>query len=75
MRLREAFSFVFSSWLLFARGDQTSRPRISSTLSEFIPPSDKTNAGGLAVAVVVTLEFAKVAEMRVRLDHVARVSS
>jgi len=57
--------------LLFCEEGQTSKPRISSTLSEFIPPSDETDADGLAVAVVLTLEFAEIANVRVRLDHVA----
>jgi hypothetical protein len=34
-------------------------------------PPNKTDADGLAVAVVLTLEFAEIANVRVRLDHVA----
>jgi hypothetical protein len=60
MRLREAFSSVFSSWLLFCEGGQTSKPRIPSTLREFMPPSNRTDADDLAVAVVLTLELAKI---------------
>jgi hypothetical protein len=34
-------------------------------------PSNKTDADGLAVAVVLTLELVKIARVLVRLDHVA----
>jgi hypothetical protein len=34
-------------------------------------PSNKTDADGLAVAVVLTLELVKIARALVRLDHVA----
>jgi hypothetical protein len=71
MRLREAFSSVVSSWLLFCQRGQISKPRISSMLREFMPRSNKTVADGLAVAVVLTLEFAEIASVRVHLDHVA----
>ena len=56
----------------FAKGDQTSKPRISPTPEEFMPPSSKTAADRLAVAVVLTLELAKIARVLMRLDHVAR---
>jgi hypothetical protein len=57
----------------FARADQISNLRISSTLSEFIPSSDKTDADGLAVAVVRTSGLAEIsARVLVRFDHVAR---
>jgi hypothetical protein len=36
-----------------------------------MPPSDKTDADTLAVAFVLTLEFAEIASVPVRLDHVA----
>ena len=36
-----------------------------------MPSPNKTDADGLAVAVVLTLEFAEIANVRVRLDHVA----
>ena len=36
-----------------------------------MPPPNKTDVDGLAVAVVLTLEFAEIANVRVRLDHVA----
>ena len=36
-----------------------------------MPPPNKTNADSLAVAVVLTSEFPEIANMRVRLDHVA----
>jgi hypothetical protein len=72
MRLREAFSSVFSFLVVVLRGgDQTSKPRISSTLSEVIPSSDKTDADGLAVAFVLTLEFPEIARLFVHLNHVA----
>jgi hypothetical protein len=62
----------FSSSLFFCEGgDQTSKPGISSTLSEFIPSSDKTDEDGLAVVVVRTLEFTEIARVLVCLDHVA----
>src|SRR4030095_14180364 len=67
-----AFLLFFSSWLFFCEGgDQTSNTGISSTLSEFIPSSDKTDADGLAVVVVRTLEFTEIALVLVRFDHVA----
>ena len=37
-----------------------------------MPPSNETETDGLAVAVVLTLELAKIARVLVRLDHVAR---
>jgi hypothetical protein len=49
--------------LLVCEGNQTSKPGISSTLSEVIPPSDKTDADGLAVADVLTLEFTEIARV------------
>src|SRR5882762_11722552 len=70
MRLREAFSSFFSSWLLFCEEGQTSKTRISSTLREVMPPPNKTDADGLAVAVVLTLKFAEIANVRVHLDDV-----
>jgi hypothetical protein len=73
MRLREAFSSVVSSWLLFCKRGQTSKARISSTLSEFMRPSNKTDADGLAVAVVLTLELVKIALVLVRRNRVARL--
>jgi hypothetical protein len=36
-----------------------------------MPPSNETETDGLAVAVVLTLELAKIASVIVRLDHVA----
>jgi len=36
-----------------------------------MPPRNKTDADSLAVAVVLTSEFAEIANVRVRLDHVA----
>jgi hypothetical protein len=36
-----------------------------------MPPSNETETDGLAVAVVLTLELAKIASVLVRLDHVA----
>ncbi len=36
-----------------------------------MPPRNKTDADSLAVAVVLTSEFAEIASMRVHLDHVA----
>jgi len=36
-------------------------------------PSNRTDGDDLAVAVVLTLEFAKIALVFVRLDHIARV--
>jgi hypothetical protein len=68
---RSFFICLFLLGCCFARGDQTSKPRISSTLSEVIPSSDKTNADGLAVAFVLTLEFTELANVRVRFNHVA----
>jgi hypothetical protein len=38
-----------------------------------MPPSNKTDADGLAVAVVLTLELAKLDRVLVRFDHVARL--
>ena len=35
-----------------------------------MPPPNKTDADGLAVAVVLTLEFAEIANVRVHLDDV-----
>jgi len=37
-----------------------------------MPLCNKTDAHGLAVVVVLTLELAKIARVLVRLDHVAR---
>jgi hypothetical protein len=37
-----------------------------------MPPSNETKTDGLAVAVVLTLELAKIALLFVRFDHVAR---
>jgi hypothetical protein len=36
-----------------------------------MPPSNETEMDGLAVAVVLTLELAKIASVLVRFDHVA----
>jgi len=36
-----------------------------------MPPSNRTDADDLAVAVVLTLELAKIARALVRFDHVA----
>ena len=36
-----------------------------------MPPSNETETDGLAVAVVLTSAFAEIANVRVRLDHVA----
>jgi hypothetical protein len=36
-----------------------------------MPPSNETETDGLAVAVVLTLELAKIASVLVRFDHVA----
>ena len=36
-----------------------------------MPPSNETEMDGLAVAVVLTLELAKIARVLVRLDYVA----
>jgi hypothetical protein len=41
-------------------------------LREFMPRSNKTVADGLAVAVVLTLELAKLARVLVRRNHAAR---
>ena len=38
-----------------------------------MPPPNKTDVDGLAVAVVLTLEFAEIANVRVPFDHVASV--
>jgi hypothetical protein len=38
-----------------------------------MPPSNETEMDGLAVAVVLTLELAKIASVLVRLDHIVRV--
>ncbi|PYK07834.1 MAG: hypothetical protein DME61_11815 [Verrucomicrobia bacterium] len=46
-------------------------PEFPRRSGEFIPPFGETDADGLAVAVVLTLEFAEIANVRVRLDHVA----
>ena len=40
-------------------------------LREFMPRSNKTVADGLAVAVVLTLELAKLARVLVRRNHAA----
>ena len=37
-----------------------------------MPPSNRTDADDLAVAVVLTLELAKIARVLLRLDHVTR---
>jgi hypothetical protein len=70
MRLREAFSSFFSSWLLFCEG------RSNLKAQDFLDArrghaANKTDADSLAVAVVLTLEFAEIASVRVHLDHVA----
>jgi hypothetical protein len=70
MRLREAFSSFFSSWLLFCEG------RSNLKAQDFLDAqkghaANKTDADSLAVAIVLTLEFAEIASVRVRLDHVA----
>ena len=41
-------------------------------LRQFMPRSNKTVADGLAVAVVLTLELAKLARVLVRRNHAAR---
>jgi hypothetical protein len=64
--LAASFFICFPSWLLFCEGGQTSKPRISSTLSDFMPPSNKTETDSLAVAVVLALELAKIASVLVR---------
>jgi len=56
---------------LFCEGGKNSKPRISSTLSDFMPPSNETETDGLAVAVVLTLELAKIARVLVRFNQVA----
>jgi hypothetical protein len=38
-----------------------------------MPPSNRTDADDLAVAVVLTLELAKIARVLLRFDHVASV--
>jgi len=68
MRSREAFSSVFFSVCCFTR---EFKPRISSTLREFMSPSNKTDADGLAVAVALTLKLARIARVFVRFAHVA----
>jgi hypothetical protein len=45
---------------------------IASTLREVMPPRNKTDADSLAVAVVLTLEFAEIACVLVHFNHVAR---
>jgi hypothetical protein len=70
MRLREAFSSFFSSWLLFCEG------RSNLKAQDFLDAqkghaANKTDADSLAVAIVLTLEFAEIASVRVHLDHVA----
>jgi hypothetical protein len=70
MRLREAFSSFVSS-CHFPREAQPQSRGFSSTLSKFMPPSKKTDADGLVVAVVLTLELAKIARALVRFDHIA----
>jgi hypothetical protein len=37
-----------------------------------MPPSNRTDADDLAVAVVLTFELAKIARVLVRFNHVAR---
>jgi len=70
MRLREAFSSFFSSWLLFCEG--RSNLKAQDLLdAQRGHAANKTDADSLAVAVVLTLEFAEIASVRVRLDHVA----
>jgi hypothetical protein len=64
MRLREAFSSFFSSWLLFCEG------RSNLKAQDFLDAqrghaANKTAADSLAVAVVLTLEFAEIASVRV----------
>src|SRR4026208_754801 len=66
-----AFSSVFFL-VVVCEGGQTSKPRISSMLREFMPRSNKTVADGLAVAVVLTLKLAKLARALVRRNHAAR---
>jgi hypothetical protein len=39
-----------------------------------MPPSNITDADDLAVAVVLTLELAKIARVLVRFDHVASIT-
>ena len=70
MRLREAFSSFFSSWLLFCEG------RSNLKAQDFLDAqrghaANKTDADSLAVAIVLTLEFAEIASVRVHLDRVA----
>jgi hypothetical protein len=38
-----------------------------------MPPSNRTNADDLVVAVVLTLALFEIARMLVRLDYVARI--
>jgi hypothetical protein len=60
-----------SSWLLFCEGRSNLKPQDFLDPQRVHPPSDKTDADGFPVAVVLTLEFAEIANVRVRLDHVA----
>jgi hypothetical protein len=69
--LTGGFSSVFFL-VVVCEGGQTSKPRISSMLREFMPRSNKTVADALAVAVVLTLELAKLARVLVRRNHAAR---
>ena len=41
---------------------------VPTTLREFMPPSNRTDADDLAVAVVLTLELAKIALVLVRFN-------
>jgi hypothetical protein len=72
MRLREAFSSVFFFLIVVLRREIKPQslgfPRRSA---RSFPSSDKTDADGLAVAFVLTLEFTEIACLLVRVDHLA----
>jgi hypothetical protein len=70
MRLREAFSSVFFFLVVVLPGSSNLKAE------DFLDAqrghaANKTDADSLAVAVVLTLEFAEIASVRVHLDHVA----
>ena len=57
--------------LVVLRGESNLKPQHCLDAQRGHAASNKTDADSLAVAIVLTLEFAEIASVRVHLDHVA----
>jgi hypothetical protein len=69
MQLRAAFSSFFLLVVVLRGRSNLKRQDCLDAQRGHAAP-DKTDADGLAVAVVLTLEFAEIANVRMRLDDV-----